>query len=72
MASVNNKRERDQIEIIIIIKKNFIGRMLLVCGRSIKQTMKTKVILRIPLTDNILESVNDASICCSSSNEGFP
>ena len=29
--------------------------MLLVCGRSIKQTMKTKVILRIPLTDNILE-----------------
>ena len=45
--------------------------MFLVCGRSIKQTMKIKDILRIPLTDRILEPANVASICCSSSNEGF-
>ena len=30
-----------------------------------------KIYLRIPLTDNILAPVNVASICCSSSNEGF-
>ena len=50
---------------------NNIGGMFLVCVPSIKQTMKIKVLLRIPLTDNILEPVNVASICCSSSNEGF-
>ena len=46
--------------------------MFLVCGRSVKQTMNIKVILRIPLTDNILEPVNVDSSYCSSSNEGFP
>ena len=70
MACVNNKRERSNRN--NNNNKNFIGRMLSVCGRSIKQTMKTKVILRIPLTDNILEPVNDASSYCSSSNEEFP
>ena len=43
IASVND--ERDQIEITkIIIKKNFIGGMFLVCGRNIRQTMKIKLI----------------------------
>ena len=50
---------------------NNMGEMFLVCESSIKQTMNIKVILRIPLTDNILEPVNVASICCSSWNDGF-